>query len=652
MVNLSHFSYKTLQQIKAEEFEHFFTQTEKNYTPYLNHLGEVVWMTPEDAEKQHEFYDYEETGFLRLKRKLHTPRAINFDHLPAPEKELRLLIRQCLKQDFLNGSHPESADSFSDEWRGGFSLEEIKNIPITIDTYKSIFSWNKALLALMAVLIFAIVFGVTYGLNARRNNMHSVEIKTNINGAAIYVNGEKKGYADFKKVLNNLEPGEYRIELRKQGYSAKPAMLHIGAGDNATNALFIPMETMETSGRGFLKISANRPDAKIFIDDEFYGNQENISALPLSPGDHAVLVEKKGFRVTPQKQWVNISAGDTSEVSFAFTPVYSRQTANTGTFSSISKGLITITSNGIGGDIYMNGKNTGKESEHVFAELPFGEYRIALKREGYLCVPEERLITLSADHSNEDISFELKKEFEKVDITTIPPTARVFIDGKLYGKGGYKGMLKTGNHKLSFGDITDFKTPATRTINVIPNKPLYLAIEYFPQLNLVAEVNSTGNIRTNNCEIIKGYAMNNRAFTASQEAGPEVIFLEKLNSYAWKMGYAFPYRNPKGNDALKIKFSLPMDYQPGQNFILRLSAAASEERYPQTSSRKTDIKIKVNGHALRVDYTPRKLRETNGLEEKQWHIGKYLRAGLNSVEISTTDQNTTYFFIKKISFVN
>lgn len=651
MVNLSHFSYKTLQQIKAEEFEHFFTQAKENYAPYLNHLGEVVWMTPEDAEKQHEFYDYQETGFSRLKRKLHTPRPINFDHLPEQEKELRLLIRQCLEKNYLNGSHAEPADSLSCERAGDINLDEIENIPITIDTYKSIFNWNKTLLAVIAILVFAVVFGIGYGLGTRQNSIYSLDVKTNIKGAAVFVNGEKKGYADFEKKLTNLRPGEYRIELRKRGYFAKPAMLNIGAGSNATNALFIAMNPVDNSGQGFLKISANHRDAKIFIDDEFFGELENMPAMPLNEGDHVVFVEKKGFRATPQKQWVSISAGDTSEAGFTFTPVFTRKTANTGALPSL-KGLITISSNAVGGDIYLNGKNTGKESDHVFTELPFGEYRISLKREGYVCVPEERLITLSADHSSEDVSFELKKEFEQVAITTNPPTARVFIDGKLYGKGGYNGMLKTGSHELSFGDIIGFKTPKTRTINIIPNKPLELAIEYFPQLNLVAEVNSTGNIRTNNCEIINGFTLKNRAFASSQEAGPEVIFHEKLESYVWKMGFAFPYRNPKGNDALRINFSLPMEYQPGQDFVLHLSAVASEERYPQTSSRKSDIRIKVNGKNLNVDYTSKKLEAAGALEEKQWNIGKYLRAGFNTVEISTTDQNTTYFFIKKISFEN
>ncbi len=651
MVNLSHFSYKTLQQIKAEEFEHFFTHANGNYAPYLNHLGEVVWMTPEDAEKQHEFYDYQETGFLRLKRKLHTPRPINFDHLPEQEKELRLLIRQSLEKNYLNGSQTESSASLSGERASDINLDEIENIPITVDTYKSIFSWNKAFLAFIAVLIAAVVFGIGYGLGTRQNSFYSVDIKTNIKGAAIFVNGEKKGYADFEKKLTNLRPGEYRIELRKRGYTAKPAMINIGAGDNATNALFIAMNPVDNSGQGFLKVSANHRDAKIFIDDEFFGELENMPFLLLNEGDHVIFVEKKGFRATPQKQWVNISAGDTSEAGFTFTPVFTRKAANTGALPSL-KGLITISSDAVGGDIYLNGKNTGKESDHVFTGLPFGEYRISLKREGYICVPEERSITLSANHSSEEVRFELKKEFEQAAITTNPPTARVFIDGKLYGKGGYKGMLKTGEHKLSFGDITGYKTPATRTINIIPNKPLELAIEYFPQLNLVAEVNSTGNIRTNKCEIITGFTLKNRAFASSREAGPQVVFHEKLNRYVWKMGFAFPYRNPKGNDALRINFSLPMDYQPGQDFVLRLSAAASEERYPQTSSRKTDIRIKVNGKSLKIDYTPRKLEAAGALEEKQWRIGKYLRAGLNTVEISTTDQNTTYFFIKKISFEN
>ena len=49
------FSYRTIQQIKAEEYQRFFSRLE-GYLPYLNHLGEIVYMKESEALGQHEFF--------------------------------------------------------------------------------------------------------------------------------------------------------------------------------------------------------------------------------------------------------------------------------------------------------------------------------------------------------------------------------------------------------------------------------------------------------------------------------------------------------------------------------------------------------------------------------------------------------------------
>ena len=44
MMKQSLFSYKTLQRIKAQEFELFFRKINRNYYPFLNHLGMKAYL--------------------------------------------------------------------------------------------------------------------------------------------------------------------------------------------------------------------------------------------------------------------------------------------------------------------------------------------------------------------------------------------------------------------------------------------------------------------------------------------------------------------------------------------------------------------------------------------------------------------------------
>jgi len=125
-----------------------------------------------------------------------------------------------------------------------------------------------------------------------------------------------------------------------------------------------------------------------------------------------------------------------------------------------------------------------------------------------------------------------------------------------------------------------------------------------------------------------------------------------LNDYFLKLGYAFPYRNPKGNDAIKIVFDLPRNLEYDQNFTLKLYAASSKENYPMTISGKTEISIKFNKNILSYYYSPKYLEDLGGMEENEWDITSYVRSGENTLEIGTTDKNNTYYYIKRIEIYN
>ncbi|MEJ2536813.1 MAG: PEGA domain-containing protein [Calditrichia bacterium] len=286
-------------------------------------------------------------------------------------------------------------------------------------------------------------------------------------------------------------------------------------------------------------------------------------------------------------------------------------------------GSLEVSSNVKGARILLNGKDSGQETDHVFTQLPLGNYRAQVQLEGYDVQPEELQLNLTQKNPSGNAEFVLTRMFEKVTVRTEPASGTIYIDNEFKGEGSFEGVLKVGTHTISFGDISGYKKPKSRTITLKARNPFLWEVNF-----------------------------KNQAFTASSEGGPGIEFNDKIKEYVWKMGYAFPYRNPKGNDAIKITFMMPRDLDYDQNFTLVLVAASSQEKYPLSISTRVDISIKLNNSILSYYYQPKFLEDLGSLDKVEWDITKNIRPGLNTLEISTTEDNNTFYFLKRVEIFN
>ena len=125
-------SYKVIQQIKAQEYERFFSRMEE-YSLYMNHLGEIRWLKDSDAYHQHEYFHYSFSPWERLKRYFRFSKKIKLSGLHPAERELRLKIRKYLQQNFLGEVKSETAGQLPPQWAYEIDEEEIQNIPISLD---------------------------------------------------------------------------------------------------------------------------------------------------------------------------------------------------------------------------------------------------------------------------------------------------------------------------------------------------------------------------------------------------------------------------------------------------------------------------------------------------------------------------------------
>ncbi len=642
------FSYRTVQRIKAEEYERFFSRLER-YHPYANHLGEVHWMTEAEGMQQHEFYLYEPGFWERLKNRLARRRPVDLNRVSQAERELRLQIRKYLEEKYIGRVTRETASMLPDEWQYPLSKERIEAIPITIDILQST-PWPRGVIWGAVAVLLVLFIGIGLFITREKPKTGSVIVKTNVVGGRVYMDDDEFiGYTD--KVIGNIPLGKHRFRVEKSQYVATPPVQEVQIFPDSLHVLQFNLQPQSSAVIGYLKVFADFENAEVIIDDQPMGTLAQQNVFPLETGMHRVSVRKSGYVAVPPEDQVIISSGDTTVFIVNLIPLSEARRQGKAS-AGRPLGSLEVTANVSGARIYLNGRDTGKETDYIFPDLPLGKYTVRVVKEGYKISPPEIQVVLSAADPTGEAQFTLQQNFEEVVVTTVPVEADIFVDGQLKGHGHFQGLLEIGEHEIRFGKVKGYKVPAPRKIQVKPGEPVRLEVTLFPEIHVKAEVTSNGNVYTANCQVFTGYTFSNRGFTASNEGGPEIVFHEKLQQYVWKLGFAFPWRNPKGNDAIKISFELPRRPPPDQKFILKLEAAASREKYPLAISTKVDVYIKLNGTILSYYYRPQFLEDLNGLENIEWDITRALQPGLNTLVISTRDDNNVFYYIKRIEITN
>ena len=640
-------SFRIIQQIKAQEYERFFSNL-PDYDLYMNHLGEVRWMRSEDAQKQHEFFLYSISNWERLKRRFRLLKKLKLSKMHAAERELRLHFRQYLEENFMGEMKPETATKLPQDWRYALELGDLENIPISLDFGREEI-WKKAAI-FGSVMLLILVFISLWTVRMSKRESGNLLVRTASIDGRVYLDGTHfLGYSN--KMISKVPVGPHRISVVKRGYTSEPSHYDIEVLPDSLVLVEFNFSPSESDLIGYLKIIAKYKDTKIFIDEQYYGTLKDTPIFAMNAGQYNIGIRKDGFLNVPPERTIEVEPGDTAIYNVQQVPIGSSQ-RDLATSYSEDVGSLEILSNIKGARIHINGRDTGELTDNIFTQLPTGGYLVRVEKEGYAVEPESQKITLSRSEPAGSAVFSLFPQKEMVKIQTIPDKAKIFIDGKFQASGLFEDMLSIGEHNIAFGEIENYIKPKSRSIQVRAGFPLSITVNYFPQIQIIAGINNRGNLISDNCVVLSGYTYKDRAFSASGEGGPSIEFHDKLKDYYWKLGYAFPYRNPKGNDAIKVEFELPRNLDYDQKFMLKIYAASSKEKYPLSMSTNVDIEIKLNNNVLSYYYTPKFIEDLGKIDVNEWDISSYVRGALNGLEISTTDKNNTYYLLKKIEIFN
>jgi formylglycine-generating enzyme required for sulfatase activity len=193
---------------------------------------------------------------------------------------------------------------------------------------------------------------------------------------------QKSGYLPLRIILN-----EYGVHLK----TGTVWQLKI-TGDN-------PHESIPVS------ILSTPPGATVFIDGVNRGNGQTFQ---LSPGKHAIRVEKEGYERVEEIKDIS-----SSNALFTFP------------LKDVDVALVTVTSNPQGAELSVDGSAKGQTNRAIYL-LP-GSYRFRLEKPDYL--PADTTITIQSSGDNRFV-FTLFRNMGTLNLAVTPADATVRMNQK------------------------------------------------------------------------------------------------------------------------------------------------------------------------------------------------------------------------------
>ena len=256
---------------------------------------------------------------------------------------------------------------------------------------------------------------------------------------------------------------------------------------------------------GALVVTADRDSVQVVLNGSVIFQSAGEVVANLTPGFATVSVQKKGFTPEPPEFLGQITAAETLKVHFRLIPLpvqedaaaivspettrfivpgkrRSRNTAfsekTTETEGKAISGAIIVTSNIKGAQVYLNGEFTGKYTNASLDSIPAGEYRVTVNKEYFELDTDTQAVTIERDLQTEILHFYLKPVYAnikpEITVETFPVQGDIFIDGELKGRGKTVVRSSIDIHKVTFGEVKNFITPADMFVELTERNPVQM----------------------------------------------------------------------------------------------------------------------------------------------------------------------------------
>jgi hypothetical protein len=663
------------QQIKKVVRQRLEQKIYREYPQFIkcsNHLGEIVWLTEQEINKQHEFYPHEERFWQRIKirRKLKLPklswidpymREIEAEIVANIQERVKLVKSEIKKTDTQDSgqkikkiiaqeeeaffrSHPSYKlyRSYTGQTKW-MTKNEFENQEEYVEEVKSLWRVTLNYLAVIVPVVALAVLAYLFLFNNKDQNTGYVLVDTGEYSGQIYIDERLiLGHSPGRPI--RLSSGTHRIDFKKSGFSSNPPYYEITLNKMDTARLTFSLAPIDTTNQAVLMFNANAVDAKIFINNDFSGTLTSNLKYFVSPGRHRITLKKDNFHTDPQFRDFVAAKQDTLYLRYAFIPE-KQQPVKT----IENEGLIEVIANIHGARIFVNDRDTGEETNYIFNKMPYGRHRITLVKPGYTMHPPYQDVVISKANQHAKAIFDVKQDMFPVTLTVEPEQGKIVIDNEEVGTGPWQGALSRGEHIVDFGEINYYKKPQPTKIVISEDNPKTYHFKYNFKFHLFF---STEEIRPPdyNGSIQIGYISDERDFHSDPNNGPQTVKSDILNRMVWQLGYAFKYRNPPECDAIRFSFTVPREVNLKEELFLKIWGYKTKEKYPLSISNNSRIQIIINNKIVKNEYEPAYLISEAGEDVfEQIQVNSHLQYGRNYIRLATNANNSVYYLLYKIA---
>lgn len=263
----------------------------------------------------------------------------------------------------------------------------------------------------------------------------SLKVFTKPAGAIVIVDGANEGESPVK--VSKVPVGEHEVVLRLEGYVTEKGMVSVGIDETATfSADMVPA--------GYITVSVKPASAAILLNGKKVGRGK-ITDYEVPAGEVKVQVQTPGYDV--HRQTVHLLMGQGKKLEVQLTSSF---------------GTLAVQTKPPGAMVFLNDKEGGQTPYENNRLIP-GKYRIRTEQEGY--DTHDTLIDISKAE-RKTLELDLVSKFAKLEISTDPKGAHVFLNGKHAGQTPYSNNeLDPGSYELRirldhYGEINETLEPA------------------------------------------------------------------------------------------------------------------------------------------------------------------------------------------------
>jgi len=266
-------------------------------------------------------------------------------------------------------------------------------------------------------------------------NYGSIYVESSPSGAAIYFNGNYRGYSPI--TIYDVWPGSYTIEAQKNGYRSYTTSTSVSSGTRSN--VYCPLSPLDTTRS--LYILSSPTNTRVSLDGVDRGNTP-LTLNNLASGTHIVELDRFGYY--DWKSTVEVPAGGTKTISATLNPMPESTT-----------GWVYVSSSPGGASVLLDGTNYGQtpgSGSLKLNNIAIGEHTVTLSLSGYQTYTAR--VTVYANTVSEVSGLLVptgpKAGVGELSVSSTPAGANVYIDNNFVGITPLKLKdISVGSHVIT-----------------------------------------------------------------------------------------------------------------------------------------------------------------------------------------------------------